>query len=67
VRRGLSAPIVGHLLDESTLRGAEALAGSRGKGYQTLLKVIVSERLYEEEKREGIVRREACRAADEWS
>ncbi|MGH2660695.1 MAG: CopG family antitoxin [Actinomycetota bacterium] len=41
--------------DESTLRRAKALAARRGKGYQTLLKEFVSERLYEEEKREGIV------------
>lgn len=41
--------------DESTLRRVKALAARRGTGYQTLLKEFVSERLYEEEKREGIV------------
>ncbi|MBI4729186.1 MAG: hypothetical protein HY775_06735 [Acidobacteria bacterium] len=41
--------------DESTLRRVKALASRRGIGYQTLLKQFVAERLYEEEKREGIV------------
>jgi predicted DNA binding CopG/RHH family protein len=41
--------------DESTLRRVKALASRRGKGYQTLLKEFVSERLYEEEKREGAI------------
>ena len=43
--------------DESTLRRVRALADRRGKGYQTLLKEFVSERLYEEEKREGVIGR----------
>jgi predicted DNA binding CopG/RHH family protein len=43
--------------DESTLRRVKTLAARRGKGYQTLLKEFVSERLYEEEKREGLVGR----------
>src|SRR5436309_1423442 len=41
--------------DESTIRRVKALAHHRGKGYQTLLKEFVTERLYEEEKREGLV------------
>lgn len=41
--------------DESTLSRVRALAARRGKGYQTLLKEFVVERLYEEERREGIV------------
>lgn len=41
--------------DESTLRRIKAIAARRGKGYQTLLKEFVTERLYEEEKRDGIV------------
>lgn len=41
--------------DEATLRRVKALAARRGTGYQTLLKEFVAERLYEEEKREGIV------------
>ncbi len=41
--------------DESTLARVKDLARRRGKGYQTLVKEFVSERLYEEEKREGIV------------
>jgi predicted DNA binding CopG/RHH family protein len=41
--------------DESTIRRVKALAHRRGKGYQTLLKEFVTERLYEEEKREGVI------------
>jgi predicted DNA binding CopG/RHH family protein len=41
--------------DQSTLDRVKALAHRRGKGYQTLLKEFVAERLYEEEKREGVV------------
>jgi CopG antitoxin of type II toxin-antitoxin system len=41
--------------DESTLRRMKALALRRHIGYQTLLKEFVVERLYEEEKREGLV------------
>jgi len=41
--------------DDSTLDRVRALARRRHKGYQTLLKEFVVERLYEEEKREGMV------------
>jgi predicted DNA binding CopG/RHH family protein len=41
--------------DDSTLRRMKALAERRHTGYQTLLKEFVVERLYEEEKREGII------------
>jgi hypothetical protein len=41
--------------DDATLRRLRFLAARRHKGYQTLLKEFVMERLYEEEKREGIV------------
>jgi hypothetical protein len=41
--------------DDATLRRLKVLAARRHKGYQTLLKEFVLERLYEEEKREGIV------------
>jgi predicted DNA binding CopG/RHH family protein len=41
--------------DENTLARVKDLAQRRGKGYQTLLKEFVAERLYEEEKREGVV------------
>ena len=41
--------------DEDTLRRLKALAKARHKGYQTLLKEFVVERLYEEEKRAGMV------------
>ena len=42
-------------LDEDTLKRLRHLARKKGKGYQTLLKEFVVERLYEEEKREGVV------------
>lgn len=41
--------------DEDVLRRVKALAAKRHTGYQTLLKQFVVERLYEEEKREGLV------------
>jgi len=41
--------------DGATLERLKVLAARRHKGYQTLLKEFVMERLYEEEKREGIV------------
>ena len=40
--------------DEHTLARLKRLARKRHKGYQTLLKEFVIERLYEEEKREGL-------------
>jgi len=42
-------------LIESTINCVRTLAQRRGKGYQTLLKEFVSERLYEEVRREGVV------------
>lgn len=39
---------------DDTLRRAKVLAERRNVGYQTLLKEFVIERLYEEEKREGL-------------
>jgi predicted DNA binding CopG/RHH family protein len=41
--------------DEHLILRAKALASRRGKGYQTLLKEFIAERLYEEERREGLV------------
>lgn len=41
--------------DNFTLRRLKMLADSRNVGYQTLLKTFVQERLYEEEKREGLL------------
>ncbi len=53
--------------DEYTLRRIKAIAAKRGKGYQTLLKEFVFERLYEEERRDGLfssrVRRARRRAS----
>jgi hypothetical protein len=41
--------------DEHTLARIKTLARRRHKGYQALLKEFVIERLYEEEKREGLL------------
>jgi hypothetical protein len=41
--------------DERTVARLKALARRRHTGYQTLAKEFVLERLYEEEKREGII------------
>ena len=41
--------------DRETVRRLKSLAAVKGKGYQTLLKEFVIQRLYEEEKREGLV------------
>jgi hypothetical protein len=41
--------------DQFTLQRLKSLAAARNTGYQTLLKEFVVERLYEEEKREGII------------
>jgi len=43
--------------DSSTLDRIKALATLRHKGYQTLLKEFVVERLYEEERRERLIPR----------
>jgi hypothetical protein len=42
-------------LEADTVRRLRALAAKKGTRYQTLLKAFVQERLYEEEKREGLV------------
>jgi len=41
--------------DDFTLNRLKRLASRRNVGYQTLLKEFVMERLYEEEKREGVL------------
>lgn len=51
-RRSRTRPI-GVRFDESTLSRLKILAARRHKGYQSLLKEFIVERLYEEEKREG--------------
>lgn len=55
IRPGRTTPIAIRL-DRFTLKRLKALAALRNTGYQTLLKQFVVERLYEEEKREGIVK-----------
>ena len=42
-------------LDEDVISRLKVLATLKKKGYQTLLKEFVVERVYEEEKREGII------------
>jgi hypothetical protein len=42
--------------DQFTLKRLRSLAALRNTGYQTLLKEFIVERLYEEEKREGIIK-----------
>jgi uncharacterized protein (DUF4415 family) len=42
-------------LDADILDRLRVLADRKGTGYQTLLKRFVTERLYEEEKREGLI------------
>jgi hypothetical protein len=42
-------------IDRVTLQRLKALAARRGTRYQTLMKQLVLERLYEEEKRAGII------------
>jgi hypothetical protein len=55
VRPGRTTPIAIRF-DRFTLKRLKTLAASRNTGYQTLLKEFVIERLYEEEKREGIIK-----------
>jgi hypothetical protein len=54
VRPGRTTPVAIRF-DRFTLRRLKALAALRNTGYQTLLKEFVVERLYEEEKRVGII------------
>jgi hypothetical protein len=42
-------------LDDDILRRLKVLAAMKRKGYQTMLKEFLVERLYEEEKREGLI------------
>jgi hypothetical protein len=42
-------------LDDDVLSRLKALAKRKNKGYQSLLKEFLLERLYEEEKREGLI------------
>jgi predicted DNA binding CopG/RHH family protein len=54
VRTSRTTPIAVRF-DQFTLKRLKTLAALRNIGYQTLLKEFVVERLYEEEKREGII------------
>ena len=49
-----SGPIAVRFEDDTVTR-LKVLAERKGMGYQTLLKAFVQERLYEEEKREGLI------------
>ena len=55
IRPGRTTPIAVRF-DQFTLTRLKALAALRNTGYQTLLKEFIVERLYEEEKREGIIK-----------
>lgn len=52
--RGHAKPVAVRF-DEDVVARLKALAKKKHTGYQTLLKQFVAERLYEEEKREGII------------
>lgn len=54
IRPGRTIPVAIRF-DRFTLRRLKSLAALRNTGYQTLLKEFVIERLYEEEKRVGII------------
>ena len=54
IRPGRTTPVAIRF-DRFTLRRLKSLAALRNTGYQTLLKEFVIERLYEEEKRVGII------------
>jgi len=41
--------------DDETIQRLKAVSEKKHKGYQTLLKEFVTEKLYEEEKREGLL------------
>jgi predicted DNA binding CopG/RHH family protein len=56
IRPGRTTPIAIRF-DQFTLERLKALAALHNTGYQTLLKEFVVERLYEEEKRAGIIDR----------
>jgi hypothetical protein len=55
-RAGSKSPQTSLGLDHDLMRRLKALAHKKGKAYETLLREFVIERLYEEEKREGIIR-----------
>ena len=54
IRPGRTTPVAIRF-DQFTLKRLKTLAALHNKGYQTLLKEFVIERLYEEEKRAGII------------
>jgi hypothetical protein len=56
IRPGRTTPIAIRF-DQFTLQRLKTLAALYNTGYQTLLKEFVVERLYEEEKRAGIIDR----------
>ncbi|MBA2694175.1 MAG: hypothetical protein H0U65_17055 [Rubrobacter sp.] len=43
-------------MERDLVNRLKALAGKKGIGYQTLLRQFVADRVYEEEKREGILK-----------
>ncbi len=55
ITRPRKAPISVRMEDD-LVRRLKALAAVKGVGYQTLLRQFVADRVYEEEKREGILK-----------
>ena len=54
-RRPRATRLIDVRFDDDVIRRLKAVASKKHKGYQTLLKEFVVERLYEEEKREGLL------------
>src|SRR5689334_4964667 len=59
--RGRTRPVTNRL-DDDVMRRLKEIARQKGKGYQTLVKEFITERLYEEEVREGLIARPAAAA-----
>ena len=54
--RTTESPKISLRIEQDVVKRLKVLARKKHMGYQTLLKSFVLERLYEEEKREGVVR-----------
>ena len=54
--RTTESPKISLRIEQDVVKRLKVLARKKQMGYQTLLKSFVIERLYEEEKREGVVR-----------
>ncbi len=54
--RTTESPKISLRMEQDVVKRLKVLARKKQMGYQTLLKSFVIERLYEEEKREGVIR-----------